>query len=71
MGECSLPYTNASALELARKLAPLWGLREAQLPTSIFADVLNGLEECQAILDAIPQQETPVPVVQMVSRWPE
>ena len=65
-----MAYTDASALELARKLAPLWGLSENQLPTSVFAGVLNGLAECEAVLAAIPQQETPVPVTQLVSGWP-
>lgn len=62
-------YTDETALELARKLAPLHGLAEHQLPTSIFAGVLNGLAECEAILAAIPQQQTPEPVVQMVPEW--
>jgi hypothetical protein len=62
-------HTDATALELARKLAPLYGLAENQLPTQIFAGVLNGLAECEAILAAIPQQETPAPVVQHVSDW--
>ena len=56
-----MPYTDASALELARKLAPLWGLSEKQLPTSVFAGLLNGLAECEAVLAAMPEQETPVP----------
>ena len=60
------PYTDATALDLARKLAPLHGLEEHQLPTTIFAGVLNGLAECEAILAALPQQETPVPVTQHV-----
>ena len=64
-----MAYTNASALELARQLAPLWGLREDQLPTSVFAGVLNGLAECQAVLDGMPQQETPVPETQMLPGW--
>ena len=62
-------YTDATALELARKLGPLYGLAEHQLPTSVFAGVLNGLAECEAILAAMPQQQTPEPVVQMVPEW--
>jgi hypothetical protein len=62
-------YTDESALELARKQAPLYGLVENQLPTQIYAGVLNGLAECEAILAAMPQQETPVPVVQHVPEW--
>jgi hypothetical protein len=62
-------YTDATALELARKLGPLHGLAEHQLPTSVFAGVLNGLAECEAILAAMPQQQTPEPVVQMVPEW--
>jgi hypothetical protein len=64
-----VPFTNATALELARQLAPLWGLGENQLPTTVFAGVLNGLAECEAILAAIPQQETPVPITQLVPDW--
>ena len=30
----------------------------------MFDSVLNGLEQCQAILDAIPQQETPAPLTE-------
>lgn len=62
-------YTDETALELARKLGPLHGLSENQLPTQIFAGVLNGLMECEAILAAMPQQETPVPVTQHVPEW--
>lgn len=58
-----MPYTPEQAAELAKKLGPLYGLREDQLPTSVFDSVLNGLEECQAILDAIPQVETPAMLV--------
>jgi hypothetical protein len=64
-----VPFTNATALELARQLAPLWGLGENQLPTTVFAGVLNGLAECEAILAAIPQQETPAPITQLVPDW--
>ena len=62
-------YTDETALELARKLAPLHGLREDQLPTQIYAGVLNGLAECEAILAAMPQAEAPTPVVQHVPEW--
>jgi hypothetical protein len=62
-------YTDATALELARKLAPLHGLAENQLPTTVFAGVLNGIAECQAILDALPQQEPAPPVTQHVPEW--
>ena len=59
-------YTNETALELALKLAPLYGLEPRQLPTTVFADVLNGLAECDAVLARLPQQETPAPVTQYV-----
>ena len=59
-------YTDETALELALKLAPLYGLEPSQLPTTVFADVLNGLAECDAILAGLPQQETPAPVTQYV-----
>lgn len=65
----AIVYTDASALELARKLGPLHGLAEHQLPTTVFSSVLNGLAECEAILAAMPQQETPEPVVQLVPEW--
>jgi hypothetical protein len=60
-----VPYTNDSALALARQLGPLWGLDESQLPTTVFAGVLNGLEICEKILGDLPQQETPVPITQL------
>jgi hypothetical protein len=63
------PWTDATALELARKQAPLYGLVENQLPTQIYAGVLNGIAECEAILASIQQQETPVPAVQHVPEW--
>ena len=63
------PYTDETALDLARQLGPLWGLSEAQLPTSIFAGVLSWLAECEAVLAAIPQQQTPVPIAQLVAAW--
>lgn len=59
-------YTDETALELALRLAPLYGLEPHQLPTTVFADVLNGLAECDAILAGLPQQETPAPVTQYV-----
>ena len=62
-------YTNETALELALKLAPLYGLEARQLPTTVFADVLNGLAECEKILAALPQQETPAPITQYVPEW--
>jgi hypothetical protein len=62
-------YTDETALELARQLAPLHGLREDQLPRTIFAGVLNGIAECEAILAAMPQQETPVPLTQHLPEW--
>ena len=62
-------YTDATALELARKLAPLYGLSEQHLPTTVFASVLNGLAECEAVLAAMPQQETPEPLTQLVPEW--
>jgi len=65
----AIVYTDATALELARKLGPLHGLSENQLPTSVFAGVLNGLAECEAVLAAMPQQQTPEPVTQLVPEW--
>jgi hypothetical protein len=62
-------YTNATALALARQLGPLWGLAEHQLPTTVFAGVLNGLMECEAILAAMPQAEQPAPITQLVPDW--
>lgn len=62
-------YTDETALELALKLAQLYGLEARQLPTTVFADVLNGLAECDAILARRPQQETPAPVTQYVPDW--
>ena len=62
-------YTDETALELAKKLAPLHGLREDQLPTTIFAGVLNGLAECEAILANVPQPQTPTPLTQHVPEW--
>lgn len=64
-----MAFTNQTALDLARKLGPLWGLGEQQLPTTVFAGVLNGLAECEAILAAFPQQESPVPITQLVAEW--
>ena len=61
-----MPYTPDQALALATQLGPLYGLREDQLPTSVFDSVLNGLEECQAFLDAIPQADTPAQLVTYV-----
>ncbi len=61
-----MPYTPDEALALAKQIGPLVGLREDQLPTSVFDSVLNGLEECQAFLDAIPQQRTPAPLTTYV-----
>ncbi|MCY3706582.1 MAG: hypothetical protein OXH08_13975 [Gammaproteobacteria bacterium] len=63
------PYTNETALEHARRLAEVVGLAENQLPTTVFADVLNGLAECEAILARMPQQETPPPVTKHVPEW--
>lgn len=61
-----MPYTPDQAIALAKQLGPLYGLREDQLPTSVFDAVLNGLEECQAFLDAIPQADTPAQLVTYV-----
>lgn len=63
------PYTDETALELARKLAPLHGLDERHLPTTVFASVLNGLAECEAFLAAMEQHETPAPLTQHVPEW--
>jgi len=64
-----MAFTDESALELARQLAPLWGLGEHQLPTTVFAGVLNGLAECEAVLAEMPQEETPVPATQVIPDW--
>jgi hypothetical protein len=64
-----MAYTDESALELARQLGPLWGLGEQQLPTTVFAGVLNGLAECEAVLAGMPQVETPVPATQVIPGW--
>jgi len=63
------PYTNETALQYARQVGPAFGLGEAQMPTAILAGVLNGLVEVRAVLDAIPQASSPVPVVQLVPDW--
>jgi hypothetical protein len=63
------PYTDQTALELARQIGPLFGLREDQLPTGIYASILNGVAECDAVLAAMPQEQTPVPVTQLVPEW--
>ena len=65
----AIVYTDATALDLARKLGPLYGLSETQLPTTVFSSVLNGLAECEAVLDAMPQAETPEPVTLLVPEW--
>jgi hypothetical protein len=62
-----VPYTPAQAAELAAQLGPLYVLRPDQLPTSVFNSVLNGLEQCQAILDAIPQADTPPPLFEFAA----
>ena len=49
--------------------SPKSSARRDQLPTTVFADVLNGLAECEAILAAMPQQETPPPVTKHVPEW--
>ncbi len=59
-----MPYTPDEAAALAAQLGPLYGLGPEQLPTSVFDSVLNGLEECEAILAAMPQTETPFPLVE-------
>ncbi len=59
-----MPYTPEQAAALAAQLGPLYGLRPDQLPTSVFDSVLNGLEQCEAILAAMPQAETPFPLVE-------
>lgn len=61
-----MPYTPEQAAALAAQLGPLYGLRPDQLPTSVFDGVLNGLEECQAILDGLAQVDTPPPLVEYV-----
>jgi len=63
------PYTDETALEYAKQVGPAFGLGDAQLPTAILAGVLNGLEEVRAVLDAIPQAESPAPIVQLVPEW--
>jgi len=63
------PYTDETALAYAKQVGPAFGLGDAQLPTAILATVLNGAAEVRAVLDAIPQADTPVPVVQLVPEW--
>jgi hypothetical protein len=63
------PYTNETALEYARQVGPAFELGDAQMPTAILADVLNGAAEVRAVLDAIPQDSSPVPVVQLLPDW--
>ena len=62
-----MPYTGEQALALAQQLGPLYGFGPDQIPFSVFDSVLNGLEICQAFLDAIPQYDTPQPYAQAVS----
>jgi hypothetical protein len=63
------PYTNETALAYARQVGPAFGIGEAQMPTAILADVLNGLAEVRTVLDAIPQASSPAPIVQLVPDW--
>jgi len=65
----AIEWTDETALARARELAPIYGLREDQLPTTVFSMILNGLQECEAFLAAMPQQETPSPIVQVVPEW--
>jgi hypothetical protein len=61
-----MPYTPEQALVYARTVGGALGFSEDQLPTAIIDNVLNGLEECQNILDAIGQAHAPVPLPQYV-----
>ena len=61
-----MPYTPEQALAYARTVGGALGFTEDQLPTAIMANVLNGLEECQRILDAIGQVHAPAPLTQYV-----
>jgi hypothetical protein len=63
------PYTNDTALAYARQIGPAFGLGAAQMPTAILADVLNGMAEVRTVLEAIPQVESPAPIVQLVPEW--
>jgi hypothetical protein len=61
-----MPYTPAQALDLAKRLGAAVGLREEQLPTSVFVEILNGLEECEKVLEGVPREGgSPVPLVQL------
>jgi len=60
-----VPYTAQQAADYARAVGTAFGLREDQLPeASQMAAVLNGLEECQAAIQAMPQERTPLPIVE-------
>ena len=61
-----MPYTPEQALAYARTVGGAMGFREEQLPTSQMNLVLNALEECQRILDAIGQPQAPLPLTQFV-----
>jgi hypothetical protein len=63
------PYDDVTALAYARQVGPAFGLGDAQLPTAILAAVLNGMAECKAVLDAIPQATSPAPITQLVPDW--
>lgn len=61
-----MPYTPEQGLAYARTVGGAMGFTEQQLPTSQMHNVLNALEECQKILDAIGQPQAPVPLTQYV-----
>jgi hypothetical protein len=61
-----MPYTPEQALAYARTVGGALGFTEDQLPTAIMDNVLNGLAECQSILDAIGQVHAPTPLPQYV-----
>jgi len=61
-----VPYTPEQALAYARTVGGALGFTEAQLPTSQMHNVLNALEECQAIIESYEQARTPLPLTQVV-----
>ena len=67
-----MSYTPEQAWELAKALGPAHGLREDQLPTSVFVEILNGLEECEEVLRTVDWDGgRPVPMVQLPPPAPD
>jgi hypothetical protein len=67
-----MPYTPEQARKEAERLGPVLGLREDQLPTGTFHEVLNGLEECERVLQSMAREGgSPAPLVQLAPPSPE